>query len=89
MIDQREKLRRAKRRVEDLTAFYFHAVFYALSAVVMFAINYHTNPEWWAQFPVLIWGFALLAHACAVFGALPRFVERWQVRKIKKILEDG
>ena len=89
MIDQREKLKQAKRRVADLTAFYFHAVFYSVSAILMFAINYHASAEWWAQFPVLIWGCAVLAHACAVFGAMPRFVERWQVRKIKQLLEDS
>lgn len=88
-MDKREKLERAKQRVADLTLFYFHAGFYSLSALVMLAINYHTNPIWWAQFPVLIWGFAVFAHACAVFGNLPRFVERWQVRKIKKLLEDN
>ncbi|MEL6289274.1 MAG: 2TM domain-containing protein [Pseudomonadota bacterium] len=85
---ERQKLRRAKQRVADLTAFYFHAFIYAVSVPLMIAINFHASPEWWAQFPSLIWGLGLLAHACAVFGAMPRFVERWQVRKIKQLIED-
>ena len=85
---EREKLERAKQRVADITAFYFHALVYVVSVPLMFAINYHASPEWWAHFPMLIWGFGLLAHGCGVFGSMPRSVERWQIRKIKKIIED-
>jgi len=86
---ERDKLRRAKQRVADLTAFYFHCILYGVSVPLMFAINYHASPEWWAPIPSLIWGLGLLAHACGVYGAMPRFIGRWQVRKIKQLLEDG
>jgi len=85
----RDKLERAKHRVADMTAFYFHAGIFAVSVPLMFVINYHASPEWWAHWPMLVWGFGILAHATAVFGTMPRFIERWQVRTIKKILEDN
>ena len=83
----RDKLYRAKQRVAQITVFYLHATAYLLVMSLMFVINAAASPEWWVHWPLLCWGLGLMVHASAIFGAMPRFVERWQVRKIKELVE--
>lgn len=36
----------------------------------------------------LVWGIGLLIHYIAVFGVTPRFVKKWEKRKIDQYLEE-
>jgi 2TM domain-containing protein len=40
---------------------------------------------WWALWPFVGWGVGVVAHGLAVFGNMPNFITRWQLRKIKEL----
>ena len=70
-MDEHEKLERARQQVNVLLGFYIHlAVFVATMAlllVINFAVYYWANSVWWVQWPCLVWGIFVLAHALVVF----------------------
>ena len=87
-MDEHDKTMRAAKRVEEITGFYVHAMIFAISNLLFATINIAITPDvWWAQWPLLGWGFGLALHAVAVYGSMPGFVARWQLRKIKQLRE--
>lgn len=51
-------------------AFRRHLAFFLVGAIFFLGLNLLTNPgEWWFQWPVFVWGFAVVFHAVALFGA--------------------
>lgn len=86
MYDSR-KVALAKERVEAMTGFYIHLLVYVLVMALLTLVNVVTADEWWVQWPLLGWGVGVLAHALIVFGQAPRAIRRWQVRKIKTLVD--
>lgn len=80
-----EKSAIAKRKVQELMAFYVHAGVYAVVIAILFAVNAAVSASWWVQWPALGWGAGLLAHGALVFADTPNFVRNWQARKIEEI----
>lgn len=87
-MDEHDKTMRAARRVEEITGFYVHAMIFTIGNLLFATINIAITPDvWWAQWPFLGWGFGLMLHAIAVYGSVPSFVTRWQLRKIRQLRE--
>jgi len=79
---------RARKRVEELRAFYVHLFTYIAVNLFLFVLNMISNPgTWWFFWPLLGWGFGLAAHAGSVFLWNPFFGKDWEERKIKEIME--
>ena len=77
------RLAAAKRRVEDLAAFYWHLAAYLLASTLMIwqdiAGGDGLNWAYWAFIP---WGIGLLVHALAVFLLTPQ----WEDRNIQELV---
>ncbi|MDX1364458.1 2TM domain-containing protein [Arenibacter latericius] len=44
--------------------------------------------DWNILFTPLFWGIGLFFHGLSVFGRKPRFLKKWEVRQIKKYMEE-
>jgi len=65
-VEQSGLCARLERRILDRRRSWFksHAGAFAVANSVLFAINYLTSPgQWWALFPLVVWGLGLLLHA--------------------------
>ena len=88
-MDHHDKLLRAQRKVEEMTAFYVHLAVFVVVMALLVTVNAMTVAEdgWWVQWPLLGWGLGVLAHHWAVFGRTPAVVTNWQLRKIRELKE--
>ncbi|MGG4264363.1 2TM domain-containing protein [Peribacillus simplex] len=78
---------RAKKRVENLKAFYIHLTVYVLVNVMFFVINLLSDPGyWWFFYPLGGWGIGVLVHGITTF-AHGSFGSEWEERKIKEYME--
>jgi 2TM domain-containing protein len=91
-VDEHEKLERARQQVNVLLGFYIHLTVFvatmALLLVINFAVYYWANSVWWVQWPFLVWGIFVLAHALVAFrrrSTGPGFIKRWRLRKIQEL----
>ena len=84
-MDEHEKLVRARQLVEAMTGFYIHLSVFVLVMAILFAVNIWASDVWWVQWPFLGWGIGVLVHGLLVFGQVPSFITRWQLRKIKEL----
>lgn len=83
----KQKYLRAKKRVENLKAFYLHFISYVLVNSMLFVFNLISDPgNWWFQYPLFGWGIGLLVHGASTF-AFGIFGEEWEEKKIKKYME--
>ena len=84
-MNEDERYRRAKARVEQLVGFYSHAGVYALVNGMLFIINILTSPgDPWFFWPLMGWGIGLAAHGFGVFVAEGPLDKDWQERKIRE-----
>lgn len=87
-MNEEEKYRRAKARVEELKGFYMHLFMYILINCGLLAINlFLSRNHWWFYWPLLGWGIGIAAHGLAVFGLAGFLGKEWEERQIKKIME--
>lgn len=67
-MERQEAYERAKQRVEAKIGFYVHLFVFIGVNMLLAVINYMTSPEyWWAKWPLMGWGFAVIVHAFFVF----------------------
>ena len=88
---ENNKYERAKKRVDELKAFYVHlTVYLVVNAFILINIALNTNDFWkWGHFATLIfWGIGLLAHAMITFRFNPLFGKEWEKRQIKKFMDE-
>jgi hypothetical protein len=87
VMDEHEKTVRAARQVDIRIGFYIHFVVFLLVCAGLVVVNWLTTPEiWWAQWPFLGWGIAVLGHAlCAFAGGGPNLISRWRLRRIREL----
>lgn len=94
----RAKLRRAKKRVEELKGFYWHLaaylvvnLFISLSKIsrnVVAGENFFDGFFDFGTFAMwLFWGIGLAFHAAKVFSLNPIFGKDWEERQIQKFIE--
>ncbi len=88
---EKEKLRRAKKQVNELKGFYVHLVVYILiNAFILVNIYLNTDDFWkWQHFVTLFgWGIGLAFHATKTFGFNPFFGKDWEKKQIQKYIEE-
>ena len=97
------KMRRARKRVEDLKGFYRHLLVYLIVNVALFIVRgnvldffQNKNPDKnfleWVDWNILIvpifWSIGLMYHAIKVFQYKVPFVRNWEERQIEKYLKE-
>lgn len=90
-----DKLKQAKKRVEEIKGFYIHlAVYLAINAFIMINIavrSYNDSDSFW-EFGTFVtpvfWGIGLLFHAIHTFNLNPFFGKDWEKRQIQKYMDE-
>lgn len=86
-MEENERYRRARERVEEIKSFYSHLFIYIIVNLALFIINMLTSPNsLWFYWPLFGWGIGLLIHAFSVFGT-KRFLRDWEEKKINELME--
>jgi hypothetical protein len=85
-MDEQARYERAKKRVEEIKAFYMHLVSYIVVNAVLVILNLLTSPEYlWFIWPLGGWGIGLLLHGLSVFGNI--WGNDWEERKIRELMD--
>jgi len=85
-MDEHERTARAAQQVDKRIAFYVHLVVFLLVCAGLAAVNWFATPEvWWAQWPFLGWGVAVVFHGLCAFNSGPDVVAGWRLRKIREL----
>ena len=85
---EQEVYERAKKRVEELKAFYSHLFVYLAVNAGLFLLNIITSPRHlWFYWPLIGWGIGLSIHGLSVFGTQRLLGKDWEDRKIREIME--
>ena len=76
---------KAKKRVEDLKAFYANLTSYCIIVPMLAILNYYTSwdDHKWFVYPMLFWGIGVTIHAFIVFG----FGSDWEERMLRKFMD--
>lgn len=86
-MDTEDRLRQARKRVEEIKGLYIHLTVYLLVNVGLFAIDALSSPgSTWFYWPAIGWGIGVAIHAATVLigGWLG---STWEERKVQKYLE--
>ena len=87
-MDEQARYERARKRVEDIRAFYIHLLTYVIVNLGLFILNLVTSPRsFWFFWPLFGWGIGVLAHALSVFGPGRFWGSEWEERKIKELMK--
>ncbi|RDK87142.1 2TM domain-containing protein [Marinirhabdus gelatinilytica] len=93
-LTQKQKLEKAKKRVEKIKGFYSHAIVYAIVnlLILLSSMGFFTNgfvnlhmPSWGYFTTPFFWGIGLFFHGLSVFKT--GFLKKWEQRKIQEYLE--
>lgn len=92
---QEDKLKRAKKRVDELKGFYIHlAVYVAVNAFILINIAVRSvgdSDTFW-HFGTFVtpvfWGIGLLFHAMHTFRLNPILGKDWEQRQIQKYMDE-
>ncbi|MFS4467981.1 2TM domain-containing protein [Maribacter sp. 2210JD10-5] len=98
MESERKKLKRARRRVEQIKSFYWHLVVYigvnsfiSISKLIRNMIDGETFTEAFLDFGTfsiwIFWGIGIFFHAVKAFSISPIFSKDWEERQIQKYIE--
>jgi hypothetical protein len=79
---------RAKEKVEKIKGFYSNLISYALVIPILAYINYRTTSFPWIIFPVIGWGFGVIAHGFEAYGYNFFITKSWEDRKIKEFMDN-
>ena len=85
-----EKLKRAKKRVDQIKGFYIHATVYVIINVfILINIGSNTTDFWhWGHFITpFFWGIGLFFHWWNTFGRNPFFSKDWEEKQIQKYMD--
>ena len=87
---QEEKLRRAKKKVDDIKGFYIHfSIYLIINTFILVNIYLNTDDFWqWGHFLTLFfWGIGVAFHGARVFGFRLLFSKSWEERQIQKYID--
>jgi amino acid transporter len=99
-MEETSKYERAKKRVEAIKGFYSHAIVYAIFTFIIIFIKNDfivtiRVPEdavnwlnWNIILTPLLWGIVLLIHGIYAFRYTPRFLKKWETRKIREFIKN-
>ncbi len=84
-----ENYMKARKRIEDLKAFYGSLFSYCIVIPLLVIIWYKFTPQTiqWFWFPMLGWGLGLAAQAYKVFFDSAAFGAHWEERKIQEFMQ--
>ncbi len=92
--DQDEKLKRAKKRVDEIKGFYIHlTVYVVINTFILINIgvsNLGEGDSFWdfsGFVTPLFWGIGLAFHAMYAFQKNPLFSKKWEEKMIQKYIE--
>ncbi|MBE7105138.1 2TM domain-containing protein [Bacillus cereus] len=86
-MERDEVYLRAKKRVENLKAFYIHLTVYILVNLMLFFINISSDSsKLWFLYPLGGWGIGIVIHGLTTFP-FGIFGKEWEERKIKEYME--
>ncbi len=88
---EQSKLKRAKKRIEELKGFYIHlTVYVVINIFILINIYLNTDRFWsWPHFlPLFGWGIGVAFHAARTFGYNPFFGKDWEERQIQKFIDE-
>lgn len=86
-MERDENYLRAKKRVENLKAFYIHLALYILVNLMLFFINISSDSsKLWFLYPLVGWGIGIVIHGLTTFP-FGIFGKEWEERKIKEYME--
>lgn len=75
-------------RVRHIKAFYLHIVRYVVIIAFLAIINILTSPHYfWAIWPALGWGIALIGHGLTTFDMVPFLNADWEKRQVEHYLK--
>lgn len=84
-LPEDEIARRAHRRLIRLKAFYGHLAIYVMVNTMLHAINLASGRRYWAIWPLLGWGIAIVVQAATTFGWPGRLLSPdWEERKLRE-----
>jgi hypothetical protein len=87
-VEEDERLRHAKERVEEIKGFYIHLGVYVIINAALFAINMITNPDaLWFYWPMIGWGIGLAIHLFAFLAEGRLFGPEWEKKKIRELMD--
>jgi 2TM domain len=85
-MDQQRRTAQAAQQVEKRIGFYVHLAVFILVCAGLAAVNIFATPEvWWAQWPFLGWGVAVVFHGLCAYGRGPKTLAAWRLRKIRQL----
>lgn len=87
-LTEQQQRERARERVAKIKGFFIHAAIFASVLLLLFVVNATSTGGWWVQWVFLGWGIGVAAHAFAVFGSTPKFISRWEERKVREYMDE-
>ena len=86
-MDEHERTVRAAQQVDKMIGFYVHFVvfFFWCAGDLLSSIGLRLPEVWWAEWPFLGWGVAVVFHALCAFSSGPNVVAGWRLRKIREL----
>lgn len=87
-MEEDERYKVAKERVEEIKGFYIHLGVYLIVNLGLFAINMITNPDaLWFYWPMLGWGIGVVIHLFALVMEGGLFGPSWEDKKIHQLMQ--
>ncbi len=81
-----EALRRARKQVKEIRAFYVSLTAYMLVIPSLWILNLSTSDHIWAYWPTLGWGIGLTIHGLSVFAGGSFFGAAWEEKKVEELM---
>lgn len=85
-----EAFLRAKKKVKDITGFYWHLASYIIVNIFLIGLIGFNSGDFWnfGTFSTpFFWGIGLMFHFLGVFGKDYFFGKQWEERKIREYME--
>lgn len=94
MVEEKKdtKYDAARKRVEEIKAFYSHLIVYIVVIGALAIINIVTQlgdpyKNFWFLYPLGFWGFGLFWHSIGTFVFTRKGPRSWENRKIKEVMD--
>jgi sensor histidine kinase YesM len=81
-----EAIRRARKKVRDMRAFYFSALSYAVIIPIFWIVNLSMGGPVWAHWPMIGWGIGLIIQGLSIFARGTVFGAEWEERKVEELM---
>lgn len=82
-----DRYERARKKVHELKKFYGHVAVYLVVNAFLHIIDFLDGADYWAFWPLLGWGVAVLLQGANVYQVLPFNRPEWEEKKIREYME--